>query len=220
MRRAAAVMLVLGLAAAGCTGAAEETTTVAPPTTTPTDAAPQFDPIHLSGSGTDVVNLVIPYGFLAILQIEHEGSGNFTVRSYTASDDEIELLVNTIGAYQGVRAVNKSDEEVAFLEVTASGGWTITTAPVTSADQFSVSGGASGRGDNILIDPYASPSAERVTLTHDGDGNFAIGVYSRSELLDLLVNEIGAFNGTVLAIPGGFLWDIAADGNWTIEIER
>ena len=53
------------------------------------------------------------------------------------------------------------------------------------------------------------------TLSHDGDSNFAIwawGVAGR----DLLVNEIGAYDGTVLVESGLSIWDITADGNWTV----
>ncbi len=43
-----------------------------------------------------------------------------------------------------------------------------------------------------------------------------IWVYSENDR-DLLVNDAGNYSGTVLSIPGAILYDIEADGDWTMS---
>jgi len=68
-------------------------------------------------------------------------------------------------------------------------------------------------------------------MTHSGDSNFAITLFDNTGgYVDLLVNEIGVFDGSVAigvredsiigAKPGIHLLDITADGNWTVLIEQ
>ena len=51
---------------------------------------------------------------------------------------------------------------------------------------------------------------------YTGESNFAIWVYSTDDR-DLLVNAIGTYSGTVFSIAGAFLYDIEADGDWTMS---
>ena len=39
---------------------------------------------------------------------------------------------------------------------------------------------------------------------------------TRSKTWDLLVNEIGAYDGIVLVESGLVTWDVSADGDWTV----
>ena len=61
-------------------------------------------------------------------------------------------------------------------------------------------------------------------MTHDGQSNFAIWLLrDDGSIVDLLVNEIGPFNGsTALQIPANdtYILDITGDGNWTISINQ
>jgi len=61
-------------------------------------------------------------------------------------------------------------------------------------------------------------------MTHDGKSNFAIKLLdSDGNMVDLLVNEIGNFNGSKAARidqVGLYLLDIAADGNWSVSIAQ
>ena len=59
--------------------------------------------------------------------------------------------------------------------------------------------------------PDPTPAA---TLTHNGDSNFSVWAWGTTR--DLLVNEIGAYDGTVLVESGLFIWDVSADGDWTV----
>lgn len=61
-------------------------------------------------------------------------------------------------------------------------------------------------------------------MTHTGSRNFGIWLYdSNGERLELLVNDIGNFNGSkAVQIPanGEYLLDVSADGPWTVIIKQ
>jgi len=61
-------------------------------------------------------------------------------------------------------------------------------------------------------------------MTHDGDSNFGVWLLDgEGEKVDLLVNEIGAFDGSKavgIKKQGDYILDISADGRWTITIEQ
>lgn len=61
-------------------------------------------------------------------------------------------------------------------------------------------------------------------MTHDGGSNFAVVLLDdKGEWVELLVNEIGRFDGAKavgIGRTGTYLLDIQADGNWTILIEQ
>jgi hypothetical protein len=61
-------------------------------------------------------------------------------------------------------------------------------------------------------------------MTHVGSANFAITLMnSDGERIQLLVNEIGSFNGSkAVSIPknGEYILDVSASGKWTVKIEQ
>ncbi len=62
--------------------------------------------------------------------MRHSGSSNFTVWSYNGNGDVTDLLVSTIGSYDGTPLVNLFvDGEIAFLEIGADGSWTVELRP-------------------------------------------------------------------------------------------
>ena len=195
------------------TTAAPTTTTTQPTTTTTTE--PPWEEFTVEGSGDDVVDLVVRGDDPAILSITYEGGRNFSVLSYDSSGDRIDLLVNVIGQYSGRVPVNFSvGEEVVELEITASGSWSITVQQLSSATAFSDS--VSGVGDDVVA--YLSTSS-RITATHDGDRNFVVQAWS-ADGRDLLVNDIGAYDGTVRIDPGAILIVVNADGAWTLTTDE
>lgn len=79
----------------------------------------------------------------------------------------------------------------------------------------------SGTGDNGVGPLYLNAGLLRVNLTHNGTSNFAVVLYSASgERIGLLVNEIGAYSGTVaqqISAEGVHYFDIQADGDWVFK---
>lgn len=61
-------------------------------------------------------------------------------------------------------------------------------------------------------------------MTHDGTSNFSIVLMnSDGQRIELLVNEIGEFNGAKavgIVEKGEYVLDISASGKWTVKIEQ
>ena len=87
----------------------------------------------------------------------------------------------------------------------------------TSPAPRDITGGwsAVGESDDVVLVFDFSDSGGAATLTHNGDSNFAVWAWG-STGRDLLVNEIGAYDGTVLVESGLVTWDVSADGDWTV----
>jgi hypothetical protein len=85
----------------------------------------------------------------------------------------------------------------------------------------------SGTGDSVVALP-AGAEAGIVASTHDGSSNFSVSAIDANNepTGDLLVNEIGAYNGGAEFGVGGLSsvgdpaasLKISADGNWTVTI--
>lgn len=125
------------------------------------------------------------------------------------------MLVNTIGRYSGSHLIS-GDKETLF-EVSADGGWVIHIAPLDWAPELA--GGAEGEGDTVtdLFDPPAS-GATPYKFTHTGERNFIVRLLCAGGS-DYVQNEIGAVDGAAVVrfTDGPCLWDVQADGAWTIK---
>lgn len=175
------------------------------------------DTITLEGSGDDVVDVQVPDDQIAIARISHGGSGNFAIWSYDADGDQLDLLVNDIGAYEGTRLLNL-ETAARELEVTAGGAWSIELAPLHQARRIASDGTIDGTGDDVVIADDSAPDASRVALSHSGDGNFAIWAYAE-RTTDLLVNDVGPYEGKVRWPGGTVVLDITAGGAWSLALE-
>jgi len=101
------------------------------PTATPT---PEPQPIILTGKGDSVLE-VEKWNGPALAKIKYNGGSNFAVINYDAQDERIDLLVNTIGKYEGIIPLDFTDGEyTARLEVKASGEWEIQILPIDRID--------------------------------------------------------------------------------------
>jgi hypothetical protein len=121
--------------------------------------------------------------------------------------------VNVIGNYSGTVLFDEPGHSVAF-EVEADGPWTISIKPLASARVWNPAGGLSGRGDDVVRLSPASEGLVTLSLTHDGESNFAVTSYGADDR-NLLVNEIGVFAGEVALPAGTLLLQVEADGSWT-----
>jgi hypothetical protein len=194
------------------------------PTPTPTEASPTeeaappapvvpADKVY-QGSGDSVVAVELPDGAdqVSVATISHIGSHNFAVWALDSNMEQHDLMVNEIGNYQGTVLFNLQGSNTTSLQVTATGPWTITLRSIKSLRAFEgVS--ATGTGDDVLI--YLG-KAGAATISHDGQHNFAVWTYG--DRSDLVVNEIGAYNGTVRWSAGPSVVAVSADGNWSIKL--
>jgi hypothetical protein len=127
-------------------------------------------------------------------------------------------LVNTIGAYTGTRLINEGFQAqgVVAFKIEASGPWTMEVAPVANARRWDGADILAGETDDVvIIADGLTPGLAPVTFVHDGDGNFAVWAYGTTT--DLVVNEIGPFNGETLLPEGTILIDVQASGPWSMR---
>lgn len=175
----------------------------------------EFDPIRLSGTGDDVIDVSIPGDVLAIAEIVLEGEGHTSIWTTDENNEQSALLANEIGAWQGVSPVHLSYEaKMRGLDVSADGAWSIVFKPIADARDLT-SAGIEGTTDDVL-DGYRL-AGEIVDITHTGDGHFSVTAYTDDgEYLELISNEIGAYEGR-RRLPAGTRWlEIQADGPWSI----
>ena len=185
---------------------------ISSPATTRTPSPTAHPPINLSGRGDDVVNVDWPATQLAIMDIRYTGTSNFIITSLDSSGDSIDLIVNTIGRYEGVRPFNL-DENPSLLEIKSSGPWQITISNLDTA-KLVTSYPYTSRGDEVI---RLSPGRRsgRTELAHNGESNFIVFGFSGSGRPDLLVNDIGAYSGVVFFDEVRYLV-VRADGAWGI----
>ncbi|EPR75868.1 hypothetical protein ADILRU_1828 [Leifsonia rubra CMS 76R] len=173
-----------------------------------------FDTTTQSGAGDNLITL--PEGASAgIVTATHDGTSNFVINGLDASNTATgDLLVNTIGTYNGISVYGfNSFTEATTLEINADGNWTITIAPISTAPALATS----GTGDGVYL--FDGP-AGKLTATHNGSSNFVVLEETGETFsLGLLVNEIGTYSGTVPLSAGPSVISVQADGNWTLLAE-
>lgn len=138
MKKLALTALFLALIACALTGPASPArlptlTPTAPPTATAAPTAtvgPTATPIIYSfeGFGDDVVQFNSPAAGLASFSFLHLGDGNFIVKLLDSQGNNIALLVNDIGKYEGNRVEQLQPGEY-ILEISANGAWGAGIAP-------------------------------------------------------------------------------------------
>lgn len=186
------------------------------PLPSPTPTTPP-EPIVLTGTGDSVVD-VDKWDGPAIARVKYTGGGNFAVWNVDDASQKIDLLINTIGAYEGVVPVDFLDREhTARFEITASGSWEIQVLPLDLARRETIPSTIQGVNDDVII-LQGSSSPDLLTASAPaGTGNFAIWSYSQNGR-DLVINEIAPYSGTVALDRTTILLVIVAEGQWTIEI--
>ncbi|MEU9819252.1 hypothetical protein ACIGG9_15815 [Pseudonocardia alni] len=197
-------------APAAAPAAAAPSYTYSPPTT----SAPRPDPAPQSftGTGDEVVRLNSPRDTAIVTFSCKDCSSNVIVKS-----DE-DTLVNEIGSYSGTTLYgirgSSSTAPLTRLQITADAAWTLTIGGIEAAREVG-SFPAKGSADDVIM---VNSPRDVAHLTHDGDSNFVVYAISGSDS-DLVVNEIGVYEGTVIlpADGGRLLLVITADGNWTVD---
>lgn len=183
------------------------------PTFTPT---PLPEPIILTGNGDNVVDLQ-KWDGPAILKATYNGGGNFIVTNFDGSNNQIDLLVNTIGNYTGTLPLDFYDnQQTARFQITASGPWELQIIPFQQARKESVPTTITGTGDEVVILTDNVPDLLKITA-NQASRNFIVMAYG-SDGQDLLVNEIAPYTGTVMAPSGTYVIVITATGPWSIEV--
>ena len=182
------------------------------PTNTPT---PKPEPIVIEGSGDDVVE-IDKWDGPAIVDVVREGGGHFSITSYTSSSDYLELLVNVIAPYQGkviMDLLTFEDEPASLLEINASGSWSISIYPFDRAyvNEMTAPGFYENNTDDVIL---VTGSSQTATFTATAHNLIVWGVSDND--IDLIVNEIGPYEGKVMIPNGLFLLVVNAESTWSV----
>jgi hypothetical protein len=183
------------------------------PTLTPT---PVPSPLEFTGSGDQIVE-VDKGDWPGTIHCVYNGGSNFVVINHDADGNTIDLLVNTIGKYEGTRILDgREGDHTTRLEVKASGDWAITIYPLAPeyVRTMTVPGTYSSTGDDVVVLTGGTP--DLATFDHQGTSNFVVMAYGTG--VDLLVNEIGNYHGQVIIPKDTVLFEVRADGTWTAEV--
>lgn len=175
-----------------------------------------FQPVELKGWGDKIARFDIPVGIPAIADIRHIGQGYFGVSALGADGEQLDLLVNTSGKYEGTVLFAEDDGEhaVAF-EISADGRWEGTIRPAMAARQWDTTGPLDGTGDDVVLLSAPVAGFASTEITHRGDGYFGMQAYTADGSRELLVNDAGPYEGEVLLPDGTVLLQINAEAGWT-----
>jgi len=183
----------------------------APPAPAP---GPAPATVNLQGQGKIVTDKFTLPAKLSRATFSYYSDRNFSVWVYF-DDGSRDLLVNTIGSYQGAALIRATGG--AYLEVDANGPWTATIeaiGPDPAAAQ-----GVSGHGDYVS-GTFAPARLGHVpyAFSHNGSSNFAVWLRCEGGD-DLVANEIGSVSGEAVAEfeTGPCVWEVQADGDWNIR---
>lgn len=202
------------------TSTSKSTEVPAPPRTPmPTDTPISVpEPMVLTGSGDSVVE-VDKWDGPGLAHISYVGASNFVVWNYDGDNECIDLLVNTIGSYEGTVPLDFVNEAgTARFQVTAAGQWKIAVLPLSEVRRDYIPGTLKGVGDDVVA--FLGTAEPDVLIVDAGQArsNFVIWSYGLHSGRDLVVNEIAPYSGTVMVARDTFLLVIGAEGSWTIEV--
>lgn len=180
-------------------------------------------PIEFSGSGDKIIsNVNIPSGnYKATLT--NNGKSNFIVKFYESSNDSYgDLLANEIGSYSGSVVIRDGETTAitnGMLEIKSSGSWTIKFERISG----SINGKTiSGKGDMVTGWFVGDGTRQVATFTNSGSSNFIVRVYDQYGNRDLLVNEIGSYNGQATFTTSSsskYYFEVMSSGSWSIKWE-
>lgn len=168
-----------------------------------------FEPFFQDGTGAFTLTLPAGVGY-GLVHATHQGTAGFSLTVLDSTGAEAELLVDTIGTYDGTTGLGlTSATEPATIQVAADGPWTLEISPITAATALP----AAGHGDGVFL--YDGPATD-VALTHTG-GSYLFAWQQSGAAYDvaLLADEAGEFSGTAPLAAGPALVVVNSDGDWT-----
>jgi len=191
------------------------------PTATPRPTTVSV-PLKFSGNGDDVVAFSASGSSLRVFTMSYSGGSNYIIWLKDSQGNLVDLLVNEIGSYSGKKSARLTSGDY-YLDVTAAGPWSVEISP--SVTRIPATTGTplvlKGYGDDVTSFTATGTGLRVFTMNYNGGSNFIIWLKdSQGNLVDLLVNEIGSYNGkkSERLISGDYYLDITATGPWSIEI--
>lgn len=196
-------------------------TTTPQPTKTPIPTStntPVPTPLSFSGQGDNVIE-IDKWDDPALLHIKNAGYGNFAVWNYGKDGNKIDLLVNTIGNYEGYLPLDfLVSEQTTRLEIKSDGQWQVNIYPfdIQYLHVLELPGKYNGYGDDVVV---IRKEPDLATFDCQVYGNFAVWAYGASGR-DLVVNEIAPYSGKVILSKDTFILVVTAPGAWSMDISK
>jgi hypothetical protein len=192
------------------TGATTVTTKRA--TTSPPTAAPAKRFNGRGDSRTPPFDLV---GGMTIFRSTHQGTELFVLRLFDSKGQQIRVLANQTGKYDG--SIGVGAPAGAFtIEITADGPWSITVEQPRPTSGEALPAATEQRGQQV-VGAFAGGGDVRFTFTHDGQSIFTVTLFdNEGNATAILVSETGAYDNSVVAsAPPIFYLVVDADGSWS-----
>ncbi len=215
-------------AAAKAAASASANTAAAKPSSPGAASKPSPDPTatvasqEFTGNGQKAVPVTLKKGLLDA-KMKYTGPSNFAVTVLGPSGQPVALLANVIGNYSGEQATHLNADGSYVLNVQASGSWTIQITNVAALGGAGDPKPAAGTGPAVVAFNL-KPGLMTATMKHNGKSNFAVTLLNADGTpADLLANVIGPFDGskaTGITRPGPYLFNIAADGDWNLDVKQ
>ena len=167
-----------------------------------------FDPVTVHGNGDEIVPM--PDGVDAAwvtLQVVGDRARATPVDDAGELAGSMYLSGQSSDVLQGDVGIDDY-KETAGIDVSGSGNWMLTFAPISSAPPLRESDSDSRI---LLYDGDGGP----VTFDYVGDSNFIVHQLGDGGTV-LLANEIGSWSGDAEMVPGPSIVRVQASGNWTI----
>lgn len=212
----------------------EPTLTETPvPTNTPTSTLEPTptqivlsEPTVYEGSGDDVVILETGYNLILTKIEAPNNKGNFVVVPYTTNGEKSTSIVNHIGGYNTGWHITP---DLSALEISSDSDWTVTVYEwsvqrMKIEDLVLFNGEAfSGTGDSVIVfaprrgSEGFTDSLVELKVSNTSKGNFVVRWIVFGSGVDLLVNDIGDYEGSVLIKDTGGVIIVSSEGAWTLD---
>ncbi len=215
LRRFAALAAIgLAVACAASAPPPESTGTLTPstPRVRTGSPVPSASPIVLSGTGRASLPALALPAPVSVAHITHSGTGRFNVQSFVGNQGE--LLVNAVGAYDGVRPLFEGTP--VQLVIDADGAWSISVSPIACC---SPNGEFAGRGDAVSIQ-FSPPSRQTFEFMSSGERTFL--VYAHCIGTDQIVLDRFGKVSTSMVVQfgqGPCWWEVIGDASWSIRLK-
>ncbi|GAA1467105.1 hypothetical protein NE857_13175 [Nocardiopsis exhalans] len=176
-----------------------------------------WETLEYEGSG-DTVLMVDQHDDPRIATVTYDGERHFSVWAVDPRGENQDLLVNTTGRYEGTVLYNVLvGEELAALDISATGPWRIELKPLADTDEWGEGEDSySGTGDDVVWLMWEPEGFSVLDISHSGERHFSVWAYADQDR-DLLVNTRGDYEGQARLPAGSFLLEISAEGDWRID---
>lgn len=161
---------------------------------------------------------------LAVFQIEGNGKSNFIIDLIDgASGKSVANLVNEIGKFDGTLATGIRKEGEYLLKIQGDGAWDVAVGQPKPAE-ITKPGNIQGQGYDVSEFVGLNEGLAVFEFDYQGEGPFSVWMLdANGKPVEHLLNVRGKYHGskpTNIEEQGTYLFNVEAEGNWTVKIEQ